>query len=231
MDLLRTKLKLPPSPPDPASISPDIMSLHAIVSARYVGAASLIPMKAPQEGFQKQGKVLEDTREGYKGKVERVYRLSKDQQAVFQAGLQNYTNFGGHGSGNGRTNSVYCLSSGKTLLAQACVVQDAETIVKKPDGRSHCQIVTVWQEGADALIEQYKALVSTIPKAANLEVMVVTKIELMKKLRVKEEEVETTFQINAICKNASQMLPETVVYISHCTLQQAKTKFPLGSNF
>ena len=100
MDLLRTKLKLPPSPPDPASISPDIMSLHAIVSARYVGAASLIPMKAPQEGFQKQGKVLEDTREGYKGKVERVYRLSKDQQAVFQAGLQNYTNFGGHGSGN-----------------------------------------------------------------------------------------------------------------------------------
>ena len=57
------------------------------------------------------------------------------------------------------------MSPGKTLLAQACVVQDAESIVKKPDGRSHLQIVAVWQEGADALIEQYKALVSTIPKA------------------------------------------------------------------
>ena len=213
MDLLRTKLKLPPSPPDPARISPDIMSLHAIVSARYVGAASLLPMKAPQEGFQKQGKVLGGIREGYKGKVDRVYRLSKDQQAVFQAGLQNYTNFGGHGSGNRRTSSVYCLSPGKTLLAQSCVIQDADTIVKKPDGRSHCQIVTVWQEGADALIEQYKDLVSTLPKAANLEVMVVTKKELMRKFRVKEEAVETTFQINAICKNASRMLPETVVYI------------------
>ena len=107
MGLLRTKLKLPPSPPDPASISPDIMSLHAIVSARYVGAASLLSMKTPEEGFQKQGKVLEDIREGYKGKVERVYRMSKDQQDVFQAGLQNYSNFGGHGSGNRRTNSVY----------------------------------------------------------------------------------------------------------------------------
>ena len=105
------------------------------------------------------------------------------------------------------------MSPGKTLLAQSCVIQDADTIVKKPDGRSHCQIVTVWQEGADALIEQYKALVSTLPKAANLEVMVVTKKELMRKFRVKEEAVETTFQINAICKNASRMLPETVVYI------------------
>ena len=64
-----------------------------------MGAASLLPMKAPHEGFQKQGELLEDVREGYKGKVDRVYRMSKDQQAVFQAGLQNYTNFGGHGSG------------------------------------------------------------------------------------------------------------------------------------
>ena len=45
-------------------------------------------------------KVLKGIREGYKGKVERVFRLSKDQQDVFQAGLQNYCNFGGHGSGN-----------------------------------------------------------------------------------------------------------------------------------
>ena len=70
-----------------------------MISTRYVGAASLIPMKIPQEGFQKQGELLKGIREGYKEKVERVYRFSKDQQAVFQAGLQNYSNFGGHGSG------------------------------------------------------------------------------------------------------------------------------------
>ena len=99
MSRLCTRLKLPSSPPDPARISPDILALHNTISARYVGAASLLPMKAPQEGFQKQGELLEDVREGYKGKVDRVYRMSKDQQAVFQAGLQNYSNFGGHGSG------------------------------------------------------------------------------------------------------------------------------------
>ena len=120
------------------------------------------------------------------------------------------------------------MSPGKTLLAQACVVQDAETIVKKPDGRSHLQIVSVWQEGAYALIEQYKDLVSTIPKATNLEVMVVTKKELMRKFRVKEESVETTFQINAICKNASQMLPDTVVhiYIDECWVTVPKKFSP-----
>ena len=56
-------------------------------------------MKTPQEGFQKQVELLKGIREGYIGKVDRVYRLSKDQQAVFQAGLRNYNNFGGHGSG------------------------------------------------------------------------------------------------------------------------------------
>ena len=99
MSRLCTKLKLPSSPPHPARISPDILALHNTISARYVGAASLIAMKTPQEGFQKQGELLEGIREGYKGKVDRVYRMSKDQQAVFQAELQNYSNFGGHGSG------------------------------------------------------------------------------------------------------------------------------------
>ena len=92
-------MRLPSNPPDPAKISPGIISLSNIISTRYVGAASLIPMKTPQEGFQKQGELLKDIREGYKGKVEKVYRLSMDQQDVFQAGLQNYSNFGGHGSG------------------------------------------------------------------------------------------------------------------------------------
>ena len=99
MTLLRTKLKLPTIPADQSKISPDILALHTTIAARYIGAASLIPMKTPQEGFKKQEDLLLDIREGYKGKVKRVYRLSKDQQAVFQSGLQNYSNFGGHGSG------------------------------------------------------------------------------------------------------------------------------------
>ena len=70
-----------------------------MISTRYVGASSLIPMKISQEGFQKQGELMKGIREGYQGKVDRVYRFSKDQQAVFQAGPQNYSNFGGHGSG------------------------------------------------------------------------------------------------------------------------------------
>ena len=59
-------------------------------------------------------------------------------------------------------------------------------------------MVTAWQEGADALIEQYK------------------------------EAVETTFQINAICKNVSQMLPETVVhiYIDECWVTVPKRFSP-----
>ena len=99
MNQLRTKLRLPSSPPDPAKVSPDIIALSNIISTRYVGASSLIPMKIPQEGFQEQGELLTGIREGYQEKVDRVYRFSKDQQAVFQAGPQNYNNFGGHGSG------------------------------------------------------------------------------------------------------------------------------------
>ena len=54
------------------------------------------------------------------------------------------------------------FSSGKTLLKQASIVQDAEKAVSDPDSGPHCQIVCVWQEGANALIQQYKDLVSTL---------------------------------------------------------------------
>ena len=214
MSRLCTKLKLPSSPPDPARISPDILALHNTISARYVGAASLIAMKTPQEGFQKQGELLEGIREGYKGKVDRVYRMSKDQQAVFQAGLQNYSNFGGHGSGNNDFTSINTKQiPGKTLLKQVSIARDTEEIVSDPDCHPHCQIVCVWQEGADALIEQYKKLVSKLPKADHLEVMVVTKRELMKKFKTTERAIEsTTDQINGVCRNIAQLMMGTVVY-------------------
>ena len=99
MSRLCTKLKLPSSPPHPARISPDILALHNTISARYVGAASLIAMKTPQEGFQRQASQLADVRKGFEDKGERVYRMSRDQQDIFQSGLTNFANFGGHGSG------------------------------------------------------------------------------------------------------------------------------------
>ena len=75
------------------------MALHTTVVGRYVGAASFISLKTPQEGFMRQNEMLEDIRDGYKEKGEKNFKLSQDQQAAFQAGLQNFNNFGGHGSG------------------------------------------------------------------------------------------------------------------------------------
>jgi hypothetical protein len=81
------------------NISSDIKKLHTTIATRYVGAGSLISLKTPQAGFQRQAALLEDVREGYEGKAEKVYMMSRDQQAVFQSGLRNFVNFGGHGSG------------------------------------------------------------------------------------------------------------------------------------
>ena len=85
---------------------------------------------------------------------------------------------------------------------QSSINRDAEDIVSDPDSGLHSFNLCVWQEGAYALLEQYKDLASRLPKSNNLEVSVLTKKELMKKFRVKEEAIETTFQINAICENA-----------------------------
>ena len=43
---------------------------------------------------------------------------------------------------------------------QSCIFRDAEAIVSDPDSGPHCQIICIWQEGADALIDQYKDLAS-----------------------------------------------------------------------
>ena len=96
---------------------------------------------------------------------------------------------------------------------QTSIIRDAEDIVSDPDSGPHIQVICIWQEGADALIGQYKDLANTLPNNTNLEVMVLTKKELMKKFKVKEEAVETTYQINAICTNVSRLVQEKVVYI------------------
>ena len=104
-------------------------------------------------------------------------------------------------------------------MKQSSIVRDAKDIVSDPDSGPHCQIVCVWQEGANSLLEQYKDLASKLPKDSRLEVMVVTKKELMRKFRVIERDVEsTTNQINSVCQNISLAVPDKIVflYIDEC---------------
>lgn len=98
-DLLRTKLGVPDTPPDLSTIPEDLKKLHYSIGARYLGMASLIQLKSPQEGFSYQEKMLKKIRTGYQGKFEKVFMMGKEQQAVFQAELPSYCVFGGHGSG------------------------------------------------------------------------------------------------------------------------------------
>ena len=96
---LQSKLKLPSTLPDPSTISNDIKQIHYIIGARYVGGASLINMKTPEEGFSQQDTLMKKIRDGYEHQVDKVFMMGREQQAVFQSGLSNYANFGGHGSG------------------------------------------------------------------------------------------------------------------------------------
>ena len=99
MDLLRAKLEIPDSPPDPTTIPEDLKQLHYKIGARYLGLTSLIKLKTPQEGFKYQDKQMKTIRNGHENQLEKVFMMGTEQQAIFQAGLQNYCVFGGHGSG------------------------------------------------------------------------------------------------------------------------------------
>ena len=99
MDLLRAKLEIPDSPPDPTTIPEDLKQLQYTIGARYLGLTSLIKLKTPQEGFKYQAKQLKAIRTGYEQQLEKVFIMGTEQQAMFQAGLQNYCVFRGHGSG------------------------------------------------------------------------------------------------------------------------------------
>jgi hypothetical protein len=223
------KLNVPATAPDPATISPDIKNLHITIASRYVGGASFISLKTPNEGFLKQGALMKKIKDGYTGQVEKIFMLGREQQAVFHAGLHNYANFGGHGSGEHKINHIYKYTLlhiiGKTVLLQASIVRDAQNIVADNDSvTNHLQILCIWQKGADALTEQYNQLESALPKCDNLEVMVLTKEELMKRFKVKDQAIETTYQINAICENISHFVKDKQVhlYIDECWITVPK---------
>jgi hypothetical protein len=110
---------------------------------------------------------------------------------------------------------------------EACIVRDAQAIVADQDtGIQHSLILCIWQKGADALIQQYKQLESTLPKGNNLSVTVLTREELMRKFKVKDQPSEpTTDQINNVCQNINKFLPDHDIhlFIDECWITVPKT--------
>ena len=107
---------------------------------------------------------------------------------------------------------------------EASIARDARNFVADTEsGVSYLQIICIWQMNADALIKLYRRLDVSLPKADNLETMVLTKEELMRMVRVKDEET-TTHQINEICKNVSELFRDREVhlYIDECWITVPK---------
>jgi hypothetical protein len=97
-------------------------------------------------------------------------------------------------------------------------------VADKESGTNYLQIICVWQKGADALMEEYRQMASTLPIGENLEVMVLTKEELMNKYLTNDQGTETTFQINNICKNIGVVEKdrEAHLYIDECWITAPK---------
>ena len=86
-------------------------------------------------------------------------------------------------------------------------------------------ILVIWQRGADALLCQYRDLASSLPTGANLEVMVLTKEELMKKFKATEVRANTTDEINLVCRNIGGLINDKIVHlcIDECWITAPKT--------
>ena len=89
----------------------------------------------------------------------------------------------------------------------------------------HLLIVCVWQKGADALLSEYRDLETSLPKVENLEVLVLTKDELMKRFKATVQENEaTTNQINTVCHNIGSLVNKQVhLYIDEVWVTVPKT--------
>ena len=109
-------------------------------------------------------------------------------------------------------------------MMEASIARDARDFAADTEsGVSYLQIICIWQMNADALIKLYRRLEAGLPKADNLEAMVLTKEELMRMVRVEDEET-TTHQINEICRNMSHLFrdKEVHVYIDECWITVPK---------
>jgi hypothetical protein len=110
----------------------------------------------------------------------------------------------------------------------------------------HLLILCIWQEGADALLRQYTKLAAELPKASNLEVIVVTKKELMKRFMATVQENETTTdQLNSVCRNIGSLVANKRVklyvdelwvtvhktYSAHLTMVNVLNSFSLANTY
>jgi hypothetical protein len=103
-------------------------------------------------------------------------------------------------------------------MLEACIRRHAEEAAA--NGRACLILVCVWQEGADALLQSYRHLAASLPAGPHLQVVVVNKTELLQRYRVEDTQIgiETTFEINKICHNASAMETgkEVAIFIDEC---------------
>ena len=106
--------------------------------------------------------------------------------------------------------------SGKTILLQANIRRELERMGEDEE-TPYLLIICVWQEGADALLEQYKALANNLPQGNNVEVLVLSKQEILKKFMVPKENC-TTDEINCLCQNIETRIKNKKVslFIDEC---------------
>jgi hypothetical protein len=113
---------------------------------------------------------------------------------------------------------IILFPTGKTTIMEACIRRSA--IEAAANGRDCLFLVCVWQEGADALLQAYRQMVASMPMTTNLTIVVVNKSDLLKLYRVEDTQIgiETTFEINKICQNASLMETgkEVSIFIDEC---------------
>ena len=119
---------------------------------------------------------------------------------------------------------------GKTVLLQANIQRTVKRIVDDSEPiNDHLMIICVWQPGAKALYEEYRALAANLPKANNLEVIVVSRDELMEKYHATLHKNEaTTLQMNRVCQNISTLVQNKTVhlFVDECWITVPKKLSP-----
>ena len=120
------------------------------------------------------------------------------------------------------------LLLGKTILMQAAIERIATEVAGAPiEERHHLLLVCVWQPGAWSLLQEYRNQAASLPQAQGLEVLVLTREELLRMFRVSEGTGETTtFLINAICINVSrlELFREVYLLIDECWITVPKSR-------
>lgn len=93
--------------------------------------------------------------------------------------------------------------------------------------RGHLLILCVWQTGAWSLLQEYRDLAAALPQAQGLEVLVLTREELLRRCRVSERTGDsTTFLINTACINISTLESDRDIrlFIDECWITVPKSR-------